>query len=44
MCSSKSTCRTQEQLIQIKDIVVRIDPNKPKKYLMDTSFLPEISA
>lgn len=28
--------------IQSKDIVVHIDPKNPKRYLMDTSFIPEI--
>jgi hypothetical protein len=38
---SKDLLFNPEKFIQKKEIPVLIDPNNPKKFLMDTSFLPE---
>jgi hypothetical protein len=38
---SKAVWFNPEKYIQGKDIRVRIDPNNPRRYVMDTSFLPE---
>jgi hypothetical protein len=38
---SKAIWFNPEKYIQNRDIRVRIDPNNPRKYVMDTSFLPE---
>jgi hypothetical protein len=38
---SKAIWFNPEKHIQSKDIRVRIDPNNPQRYVMDTSFLPE---
>ncbi len=38
---SKNIWFNPEEFIQSNEIRVLIDPNNPKKYLMDTSFLPE---
>lgn len=38
---SKAIWFNPEKYIQSKDIRVRIDPNNPRTYVMDTSFLPE---
>ena len=38
---SKALWFNPEKYIQGKDIRVRIDPNNPRKYVMDTSFLPD---
>ena len=38
---SKDIWFNPEEFIQSSEIRVLIDPNNPKKYLMDTSFLPE---
>jgi hypothetical protein len=38
---SKAIWFNPEKYIQGKDIRVRIDPNNPRRYVMDTSFLPD---
>lgn len=39
---SKQIWKNPTSFIQSNDILVRIDPNNPKKYSMDISFIPEI--